>query len=234
LTGLSMIIKVWIRTTFLLICLVSLCLLPFKAGGDEGLPEILEGILHRYGNLKGLSVTYQREIITKSMALLGEEMKGDLATGKIFFKPPHNLYIKQETPKPETVVTDGRTLWWYIPDKKLVYQYPSYKLGKELILLGDIFRGLRSIGDSFDVIQSDLGDKKEYHLRLIPNPPWEEIDHIDLRVSKESFEIRSVEVHNILGNITRFILGDLTLENDLDTGMFQFKVPAGVEVVKEK
>ena len=43
-----------------------------------------------------------------------------------------------------------------------------------------------------------------------------------------------MEVHNILGNITRFILGDLTLENDLDTGMFQFKVPAGVEVVKEK
>ena len=125
-----MITKVRIRASFLLMCLVALCLLPLKAGGDEGLPEILEGILHRYGNLTGLSVTYQREIITKSMALLGKEMKGDLATGKIFFKPPHNLYIRQETPKPEIVVTDGRTLWWYIPDKKLVYQYPSNKLGK--------------------------------------------------------------------------------------------------------
>ena len=61
------------------------------ANGDDSLTVVLNGILKRYGDLPGLVVAYQREIITKSAAILGDEMKTDIATGNFLFKSPHYL-----------------------------------------------------------------------------------------------------------------------------------------------
>ena len=210
------------------------CVQPCHVQGAVSLSQILDGILKRYGDLPAFTVPYQREIITKSMAMLGDEMKGDLASGKIYFKSPHYLSIKQEEPRLETITTNSHTLWWFIPEKEVVYQYRSNRLGKELQLLGDIFQGLKEVGDSFDVIQSDLGESSEYHLKLVPNPPWEEINSIDLVISKEGFYIRKIDIKNVLGNITRFNLGDLSEREDIDSNFFTFKVPKGVRVIEEE
>ena len=79
------------------------------------LTDILEGIRKNYGSLPGLTLSYSREVITRSMAMLGDQVKGDLATGHMFFKPPCFLKLEQKTPKQETVISDEETLWWYIP-----------------------------------------------------------------------------------------------------------------------
>ena len=218
---------------FFLLPIVLFLFQSSPASAEVRLTDILDGILKRYGDLPGLTVPYQREIITKSMALLGDQMKTDLAEGEIHFKPPYYLIVQQEKPRPETVTTDGNTLWWYIPKKSLVYQYPANKLGKELRLLSDIFQGLSEVGDSFDVIQSDLGNKQEYQLKLIPNPPWEEIEHIVLSVDRDIYSIKVMEIHNVLGNITRFILGDFSVRENFEEGFFRFVAPDGVKVIKE-
>ena len=107
---------------------------------DDQLSGILDGVRHLYGPLSGLSVVYEREVVTKSMAMLGIQTKKDVASGRIYFKPPHFLRLEQATPKPETVINNGDTLWWYIPRKKQVYRYPSQKLGREMRILYDIFQ----------------------------------------------------------------------------------------------
>lgn len=221
---------------FMILLLVPVMFLLYgsPAVGDEGLNVILNGILDRYGKLPGLTVPYKREIISRSMTMLGGQVGNDPASGKIHFKPPHYLAIKQETPKPETVTTDGETLWWYIPDKKLVYQYPSEMLGKELRLLSSIFRGLSRVEENFDVVQSDLDNNLEYNLKLIPTPPWEDIDHIAISVIRDDYDVHVVEIHNVLGNITRFILGDFSVEKDLTDEFFRFVPPEGVKVIREK
>lgn len=201
--------------------------------GEDQLSEILAGIQKRYGGLPGLTVTYEREIISRSMAMLGEQMKGDLATGRIYFRPPYFLRIQQETPKSEAVITDGDTLWWYIPQEKKVYRYPSDRAGRELRLLSEIFQGLRQVSESFEVVQSGLGKKGEYRLKLIPNPSWPEIDHIKLLVVRGDYHIRVVEIHNYIGSITRFTLGDLSVRERFEEGFFKFHIPDGVKVIEE-
>lgn len=166
--------------------------------------------------------------------MLGEQMKTDLATGRIHFRPPYSLRIQQETPKTEAVITDGDTLWWYIPQKKQVYRYPSDRAGRELRLLGEIFQGLRQVSESFVVVQSGLGTKGEYQLKLIPNPPWLQIDHIKLLVVRGDFYIRVVEIHNYIGSITRFTLGDLSVQERFEEGFFKFIIPDGVNVIEEE
>lgn len=201
---------------------------------DLQLSEILNGVRGRYSQLPGLNLSYKREIITRSMAMLGGSTEGDLATGKIYFKPPALLKVQQETPRPETILTDGHILWWYIPHKSQVYRYSSHTLGKEVQLLSDIFQGLKAVEESFDVVLAGLDEKGEYQLKLIPNPPWAEIQDIMLSVSQRDYTIRKAEIYDSIGGITRFILGDLSVKDKFPEGFFRFVIPEGVKVVEQE
>jgi len=203
-----------------------------RAMADESLVNILEGIQKNYGSLSGLSVPYSREVITRSMSMLGEQARGDMASGIIYFKHPYLLRLEQEKPKAETIISNNDTLWWYIPDKKCVYRYPAKNFGKELQLLSNIFRGLSQVENSFQVLLKDQSKSGKYKIELIPDPPWQEISKINLTVT-EKYEIQTVRIHNLLGSITVFKLGDFTEKEGFEKGFFQFIVPEGVRLIVE-
>jgi outer membrane lipoprotein-sorting protein len=216
----------------LIMFLVLTALVQGVSMADENLTGILEGIRKTYGPLPGLSVPYTREVITRSMTMLGGQAKGDMASGKIYFRHPHFLKLEQESPKPETIIANKDTLWWYIPEKKSVYQYPANDFGKELRLLSDIFRGLAHVEESFQVVLHGQKPSGGYEIELIPDPPWPEIDRIFVTATRQ-YEIRSIKIHNTLGTITHFTLGDLSEKSDFEEGFFRFDAPEGVKVIVE-
>ncbi|MFO7601457.1 MAG: outer membrane lipoprotein carrier protein LolA [Candidatus Desulfacyla sp.] len=199
---------------------------------DESLSTILEGIQKTYGPLPGLSVPYTREVITRSMSMLGGQASGDTASGTIYFRHPHFLRLEQEKPKPETIIANEDTLWWYIPDKKSAYRYPANEFGKELRLLSDIFRGLAQVETSFQVVLQNQGPSGEHEIELIPDPPWQEIDRIAVTANRQ-YRIQSIRIHNALGTTTRFTLGALSEKKDFEEGFFRFVAPKGVELIVE-
>ncbi|MBW2031109.1 MAG: outer membrane lipoprotein carrier protein LolA [Deltaproteobacteria bacterium] len=216
------------------VILALFCLGPDnRSHADQPLTQILDGILGRYGAMPGLMVDYEREIVTKSMALLGDSVRKDTAKGRIYFKPPHHLRVEQETPSTELVVTDGRTLWWYIPDKNRAYKYPARRLGEEMGLLSSIFRGLKDVRESFQVSVHLGTGEGFYRLKLIPRPPWPQVEHIELTVAGDEYLIRTIEIHNYMGGITRFILDRPASRETFEKGFFQFDAPPGIRVVEE-
>ncbi|MEW6665117.1 MAG: outer membrane lipoprotein carrier protein LolA [Thermodesulfobacteriota bacterium] len=218
----------WLRTILIVCFLIS----PLPAGADESLVSILQGVQKRYGGLPGLSLPYERQIITKSMALLGDQMKSDFAAGRIFFKPPHSLRIEQEKPAPESVISDGDTLWWYNPKKSEVFRYKSSKLGHELKLLGEIFQGLRGVEESFMVVLAGSDEGGNYRLELTPKAPWPDITHILLTVARGDYRITVMEIHNVIGGLTRFALGPPTARKTFEPGFFHFEAPEGVRIIE--
>lgn len=218
---------------FIIFNLIVLLFHGSVAFAKDDLSTVLEGIKGKYGNLPGLSVAYTREVITRSMSMLGNQVKGDLATGQMFFKPPYSLKLEQKTPNIETLIANEETLWWYIPDKKCVHKYPSQEFGKELRLLSDILRGLNEVTKDFQIMMSDQAEKGKYRIELIPDPPWQEIDRIVLTVT-HAYDIRVVNIHNQLGTITRFTLEGLTVKDNFEKGFFEFILPEGVELMEEK
>lgn len=198
----------------------------------DDLSTILEGIRGKYGNLPGLSVGYTREVITRSMSMLGDKVKGDVATGQMFFKPPYFLKLEQKTPNPETLIANEDTIWWYIPDKKNAYKYPSREFGKELRLLSDIFRGLSQVTTNFQIVMSDQNEQGKYKIELIPDPPWQEIDRIALTVTR-AYDIQVVNIYNQLGTVTRFTLVGLIVKDNFEKGFFEFILPEGVRLKEE-
>lgn len=194
--------------------------------------EVIDCLRSEYGDLAGFSVSYKREIISSSQALLGGPAAGDHASGRIHFRPPHFLKIAQETPKPETVVTQGETLWWYIPHKQEAHRYRSEDVGRELSLLADVFRGLQEVSESFEVHWEGHTEKGDRKIRLVPDPPWDQTDHITLAVTP-GCRLRVVEIHNTMGNVTRFILDSMEPQDAFEEGFFTFSVPEGVRVLDE-
>jgi outer membrane lipoprotein-sorting protein len=216
----------------LIIFLVLTSLFQGIAIADESLVTILKGIKKTYGPLSGLSVPYTREVITRSMSMLGNQAKGDMASGKIYFKHPNFLRLEQEKPKPESIIANNDTLTWYIPDKKCAYRYPAKDFGKELRLLSDIFRGLAHVENSFQVILHGRNPSGEYEIELIPDPPWQEINRIAVTVTRQ-YIIRAIKIYNQLGSITLFTFGAMGEEKDFQEDFFRFVPPEGVKVVIE-
>ncbi len=222
-------IKRYLMAGFLL-----LCLFPWSAlAEDPKLSAVLEGIRKRYGLVPGLTLTYEREVITKSMAMLGDQVKAEVATGVIYYKAPHSLKFQQETPTKEILITDGNVLWWYIQAKNQAHRYSSHQLSQEVKLLGDIFQGLRGVEQSFVILQKGEDDKGALILEVTPNSSWGDIDRIDLTVTPGSFHIQKVEIYNLLGGLTRFKLGDSIKEERFSDDFFKFTPPAGARIIEE-
>lgn len=219
------------RIILFMITLTTL-LAPSPVLAEDALSNILQGIQERYGHSSGLSVPYTRDVMTRSMSMLGAQTKGDLASGIIHFKSPHFLRLDQEMPAAEIIIANDNILWWYIPDKKEAHQYRAKDFGKELRLLSDIFRGLAEAKDSFQMQLQEPDGNGDNEIVLVPDPPWQEIDRIAVTVSPE-YEIRCVRIFNALGSVTRFNLGDFTLGKTFEKGFFQFVAEPGVNVIVE-
>jgi outer membrane lipoprotein-sorting protein len=207
--------------------------LGFISASADDSSKIIKGIQKKYGHMPGLRVNYEREVITQSMRMLGNQIKGESAVGQIFFKPPYFIRLEQKTPDPETLMSNGNLIWWYIPEKEIAYEYAFKDFGKELILLSDIFRGLIRVEENFLVAMRGRNDKGESLIELTPNPPWQEIDRIVLEVTPE-YDISVVNIHNYLGTVTRFTLNGLEKKENLEERFFQFIPPDGVRILKEK
>ena len=206
---------------------------PGHSHGGDRLIKTLEGIRNNYGTLPGLTLRYEREIITQSMAMMGDAARSDPAAGLIHFMPPYFLRVEQETPNRETLATDGKTLWWHIPHKNQVHRYPTERLGPELRLLSDVFQGLKGVEQGFVVSVKEEEDGAPLRLELTPSPPWPDITRIDLHVIPADYSLERVEIYNIMGGVTRFRLHGPIKEENFKEDFFRLKIPEGATVIED-
>lgn len=190
----------------------------------------LRKIEQRYSSGSGLILSYEREIISKSMNLLGTGMKEDIATGRIFLKSPYFLRIEQEKPVHEVIVNNGKDVWWYIPSKKIAYKYKAKKFSRELNILKDIFTGMRGIKKEFHI--SLKKNSKVMFILLRPIRPWQDIEKIEIQTNKNDFRIRSLKIYNLFGSITHFRLTN-EIKTNLKKDVFSINLPKGVKIIKK-
>lgn len=217
---------------FFLVLLGSISLA--RALPDDQLSNIISGIRDKYGNAKGWKAEYTREAISKTMAMLKTAERHDLAKGSLYFKPQHFLRLEQASPQEELLLTDGQTLWWYIPLKKQAYKYSAKEFGKELGLLSDIFQGLKDVKNNFQITLKTGPETTTYHLILRPEPPWQEIDHLELIMLKQDFSIKRIDIYNNIGGLTRFLFNRWEEKGPFEKGFFSFSPPSDVKIIDNK
>ncbi len=208
------------------------CLLPGRVFSGDTVSSVINGIGNRYGEMEGLTVRYSREAISKSMSMLEPSERHDLASGRIYFRPPHYLRLDQSSPREELLVTDGKTLWWHIPSKNQAFKYDAGDFGRELRLLSDVFTGLKDAKEKFEITLGDASEPNIRRLVLRPETPWEDIDHLEILVHEENFALTQVDILNEIGGVTRFRF-DKWRQKHLEISFFSFSPPADMELIEK-
>jgi outer membrane lipoprotein-sorting protein len=223
------------RSLVLFFCLLFFLVLGFikqALAGDE-VSRIIDGMRSRYGNAVGITADYTREAISKTVALLGTADRHDIAQGRLYFRPPYSLRLEQTSPQEELLVTDGQSLWWHVPHKNEAYRYPALEFGRELRLLSDILTGLRDAGAHFEIALDSHSDANVFSLILKPDPPWEDIDHLEVMILRNDYTIKQVEIYNMVGGLTRFVFSGLKETDRLDEAFFSFSPPHGTKIIEQ-
>jgi len=218
-----------------LLLMISLLgsILQERALPDDQVTVIINGIRTKYGSAQGLSALYTREAISKTMATLGIAERRDVAEGRLYFKPPSFLRLEQTSPQEELLLTNGQTLWWYIPGKQEAYKYPADTFGKELRLLGDVLQGLKDARNNFKISYTDSPEAATYQLTLRPDPPWKDIDHLELSIGKDDFVIEQLDIINTIGGLTRFMFSNMKKDLPFQQEFFSFSAPSGTKLIVE-
>ncbi len=201
--------------------------LPLQCGAESRCEQVLRDLGEIYGGLPGLSLEYRREVLSGASSTVGEEPVQDVAEGQLYFKPPHFIKFHQLRPMEEHLITDGKNVWWYIPDKNKVERYPASFFGKQLSFLSEILQGFSKGSESFrcDASTQEAGTV----LILKPDPPWKDVEHIMIEVNHQH-AIRSISIRNHLGSTTRFVFDEMQVIDAFDEDFFKFSPPEGVRI----
>lgn len=195
-----------------------------RADDAADLDKILHGIETRYAG-KGFAAAFFQESILKAMRIT------DTAEGHLTVKRPGKMRWEYTIPDPQTIITDGDTLWIYRPldNQVMVGKAPAYfGDGKGAGFLSDI----RQIRKSFTVHLQPAESDKHHRLKLLPHNPTAELADIVLSVAKASFQIDQVVTHNAYGDETRIVLSDYRFNIDPEETLFRYVVPEGADVIQ--
>ncbi len=149
----------------------------------------------------------------------------------------------------QQIISNGKDVWFYTPENKqvVVNNVTAMFSGGNSIAL-TYLTGLGHVSRDFDVsFASEPRDKNgNYQLELAPKKTSPALAKLQLTVSakaveqlqitgevKDVFPIVSSVVHDVGGNKTRIDYSRTRVNKGLGDGKFNFKIPEGVEVIKQ-
>ncbi|MGD8835437.1 MAG: outer membrane lipoprotein carrier protein LolA [Desulfobacteraceae bacterium] len=191
---------------------------------DAGLEKILKGIEARYAG-NGFSAVFFQESMLKAMQI------SDTAEGRLTVKKPGKMRWEYTLPDPQTIITDGKSMWIHRPvdNQVMVGRAPEFfGDGKGAGFLSDI----RQIRKSFRITRKPEENGDYLLLQLIPKKPAPEIAEIILSVGKETFQVDQVVTYNAYGDETKITLSDYQFGLEPLDKLFDFEIPKGADVVE--
>ncbi|MBB1488491.1 outer membrane lipoprotein chaperone LolA [Oceanospirillum sediminis] len=199
-----------------LLLLVS-SILPAQA--DQAAVNRLGSLLDK---MDSLDAGFQQRILDARGARLQE------VDGKLSLKRPGKFYWQTENPFPQTVVSDGSTLWLFDPDlEQVTIQQIDESISRTpaMLLSGDV----ASITEKFEVLKVRDSDIEEFVLR----PKEEESLFEELRLNFADQWLVSLLLVDSLGQRTAIELRDVRFNQEQKAGRYTFNVPDGVDVIQQ-
>jgi outer membrane lipoprotein carrier protein len=156
--------------------------------------------------------------------------KREEATGSVEFKKPNKMRWDYDTPEKKLLVTDGATVWFYMPaDKQVVTQRFSdaYRARTPIALLA----GKTKLTKEFRVqIVSRDAASGETTFVMSPREAGGMGD-VRLTVHEPTLEIRGMAFVDPYGNRIAVRFSDAKVNTKIADARFHFAAPAGTETI---
>jgi len=215
------------------------------ADKPAGLKDVIGALEKGYAGLRDVHADFSQRTI---IAGVGREQKGN---GEVLLKRPASstamFRFNYAKPK-QQIISNGKQVWYYMQENRQVMVgsvADMFKGGNSIAL--SYLTGLGHVSRDFEVsFAKEPRDKNgDYQLELIPKKPTPVLARLQLTVSAEAvgrflrqgsvqdtFPVQASVVYDAGGNQTRIDYSHVRVNKGIDNGTFNFKIPAGVEVVK--
>lgn len=218
---------------------------PVFAEQQSGLQDILAALKKGYASMDDLQADFSQKTY---VAALKREEKG---SGELFLKKlAGSAMFRFNYVKPkQQIISNGTSVWYYLPENRQVILTDSAKLfagGNAMAM--SYLTGLGSLETDFDIkLLSVAPDKKgNYLLELMPKKHNAAVARLHLAVSASAveksrstdsteafFPLAASVLFDQLGNRTTIEYSRIRVNSGVASDRFSFKVPAGVEVIKQ-
>jgi len=195
---------------------------------------------------------FQADFLQQSrIASIGRTQRGEGSVQFKFISSAKQSLAKfrweYRKPSVQEIISDGKTLWVYIPENLQVIASDLEKIDAEQ---GEnpvtFLSGLGQLSDDFSIEWNSprLTDSGDYRLFLTPLNPSQFITQIEIVVSRDAVNIwlkqhKTGEIFPIIatlvtdpsGNRTAIEFQDIKINQQLNDQLFSFVRPPGVELV---
>ena len=154
------------------------------------------------------------------------------SSGRMRLQRPGRLRWEVDDPYPQLLVADGESLWVYDPDLEQATVQPLAEAieGTPAVFLLDVGGSATA---QFHVRRADAEGAEEARFVLTPRDPGAVLREATLSFSQSSDAVvpSGIVVVDHLNQYTRIAFREATLNAVLDSSLFEFEVPAGIDVI---
>ena len=212
----------WLYSAIVVSAAIAVCALAARA---EDVKSIATAVDAHYNHLRTLEATF-----TETYRGAGIDR---VESGTLWLKKSGKMRWEYRSPREKLFVSDGKTAWFYVPDDGQARKESAKKLedirSPLAFLLGKtkLEKELRGLSLASDVQPLQAGDVV---LRGVPEGVSDQINEIVLEITPQH-TIHRIIIHDVDGAATEYQFGDQKEDVAVADSSFEFKPPAGTEVV---
>ena len=154
--------------------------------------------------------------------------------GTLWLKKPGKMRWEYRSPREKLFVSNGKDAWFYVPDDRQARKSAAKKLedvrSPLAFLLGKtkLEKELRGLSLAPDIAPMQTGDVV---LRGVPSAMADQLNEVVLEITPEHHIVRLI-LQAVDGSSTEYQFSDQKEDVPIADARFQFKAPAGTEVVE--
>lgn len=194
--------------------------------------EVVKKIQARYEQTKDLQAEFRQVTTIEGFAT---PLK---SSGIFMIKKPGRLRWDYREPDVQEIYVNGNELMMYVPQHKQVLVGKLTQMAASQAPL-QLLQGAARLDEHFETQATPGGERGEGGIplvTLIPRDAGPEsvktVTRIVVEAQPKTYFIKTVSIHEVSGNIATFEFMNLQPNTGLKGVLFDFVVPAGVEVVK--
>ncbi len=161
----------------------------------------------------------------------GQPMRAKTSTGTFEFQRPGQFRFEYRKPFAQTIVADGRTLWLYDADLNQVTQRPQAQaLGSTPAALVASAADLRALESDFTLADAPARDGLQW-VKATPKSRDAQLQSVEIGFQGDA--LAALDILDAFGQRSVLRFANVQVNPSLPAGSFQFKPPAGADVVRQ-
>jgi len=155
------------------------------------------------------------------------------ASGHLYLMRPRKMRWEYKTPEEELFVSDGKTVYFYVPGDRQVNKEAVKETFDErmplMFLLGK--SNLSNEFRQFELLNTKPFLEGTKVIRMYPKRKTD-IKDVVMEVDPDNYQIRRLLLDHTDGSHLEFTFSNIRTNTGLKSELFDFKIPAGVAVVQ--